>query len=101
MTARIKLTGLTAAKKEIVYRDLIRTFNARVFSITISNAKVYNAFKRATKREDDISSLNAVIITFARKGKMAFRNPNVVNEREYQVISEIAFEAVLKKDFAD
>jgi len=32
---------------------------------------------------------------------MAFRSPNVVDEREYEAISEIAFEAVLKKDFAD
>jgi len=32
---------------------------------------------------------------------MAFRSPNVVDEREYEVISEITFEAVLKEDFAD
>ena len=32
---------------------------------------------------------------------MAFRSPNIVDEREYEVISEIAFEAVLKKDFVD
>jgi len=32
---------------------------------------------------------------------MAFRNPNVVDEREYKVISEITFEVVLEKDFAD
>ena len=38
---------------------------------------------------------------FARKGKMAFRSPNVVDEREYKVISKIAFKAVLKEDFAD
>jgi len=32
---------------------------------------------------------------------MAFRSPNVVDEREYKVISKIAFEAVLKEDFTD
>ena len=32
---------------------------------------------------------------------MAFRSPNVVDEREYEAISEIAFEAVLKEDFVD
>jgi len=32
---------------------------------------------------------------------MAFRSPNVVDEREYEVISEIALKAVLEEDFAD
>ena len=32
---------------------------------------------------------------------MAFKSPNVVDKKEYEVISEIAFEAVLKEDFAD
>jgi len=32
---------------------------------------------------------------------MAFRSLNVVDKREYEVISEIAFKAVLKEDFAD
>ena len=32
---------------------------------------------------------------------MVLRSFNVVDEREYEVISEIAFKAVLKKDFVD
>jgi len=32
---------------------------------------------------------------------MALRSPNVVDKREYEVISEIALEAVLEEDFAD
>jgi len=32
---------------------------------------------------------------------MAFKSPNVVDEKEYEVISEIAFKVVLEKDFAD
>ena len=95
------LTSLTAAEKEIVYRDPARTSNVRVLSVTISNAKVYNALRRAIKGEDDASSLNAATVTFARKGKIAFRSLNVINEREYEVISKIALEAVLKEDFAD
>jgi len=32
---------------------------------------------------------------------MAFRSPNVVNERKYKVISKMALKAVLEEDFAD
>jgi len=32
---------------------------------------------------------------------MALKSPNVVDEREYEVISEIALKTVLKEDFAD
>jgi len=32
---------------------------------------------------------------------MAFRSPNVIDKKEYEVISEMVFEAVLKEDFAD
>jgi len=32
---------------------------------------------------------------------MAFRSFNVIDEREYEVISEIALEAVLEEDFAN
>ena len=32
---------------------------------------------------------------------MALRSPNVVDKREYEVISKIAFKAVLKEDFVD
>jgi len=32
---------------------------------------------------------------------MAFKSSNIVNEREYEVISEIALKVVLEKDFAD
>ena len=32
---------------------------------------------------------------------MAFRSLNVVDKREYEVISEITLEAVLEEDFAD